>query len=102
MKKIISLAIFFAPMSAFACGGGLLPAGIFWEISRNIILWVSLITFLGSVLTAMVYAVLYLIRRDKRKTKIIFVSLIIAAISIFIFLILFASARMLCASSPQF
>ena len=96
MKKIISLAIFLAPLSASACVES--ESG---QAVKNVILWISGFLLYGSVLTLIGYSILFFFTRIKRK-KIIIFSVVMLIISILVIFYLYLDSIALCGSTSQF
>lgn len=96
MKKIISLAIFLAPLSVLACVQSESEQAI-----KNVILWIFSILLYGSALTLIGYLILFFFTQVKRK-KIIIISVIVLISSLLTIFYLFIDSKLLCASTSQF
>ena len=93
MKKIISLAIFLAPLSVLAC-----VQSESEQVTKNVILWIFGILLYGSILTLVGYLILFFFTKIKRK-KIIIISIIMLIISFLVIFFSVVTSTLLCGSA---
>jgi hypothetical protein len=93
MKKIISLAIFLAPLSVLAC---VQPESE--QVMKDTMLWIFSFLLYGSALTLISYSILFFFTQIKRK-KIIIISIMMLIISFLVIFFSIVTSTLLCGSA---
>ena len=102
MKKIflINLFLLCVPFLANACG--FLPDVGMFDVIRNILLWLAFISLVLSVVSFIIFSIIYFIKDasgKKKIKKILFYSMLIFFVSLAALIIIIASVSTLCATS---